>query len=167
VDDPAARTSIVATCHDDQGHRSVEGTYAIVRKRYWWDGVYRDVYKYCKACLECLYYNGTRRPGPMQLLPTPRVGERWYGDAVHLEKGVSLFIVREALSRWPEARVFNHSSKDITSKQIAKFLYEDVFCRWGMMAEIVLDNAKQNLGEVSELLEGLGVYRVKISAYHL
>jgi hypothetical protein len=35
-----------------------------------------------------------------------------------------------------------------------------------MMAEIVLDNAKQNLGEVSELLEGLRVYRVKISAYH-
>jgi hypothetical protein len=102
----------------------------------------------------------------MQLPPTPRVGERWYGDAVHLEKGVSLFIVREALSRWPEARVFNHGSKDITSKQIAKFLYEDVFCRWGMMAEIVLDNAKQNLGKVSELLEGLGVHRVKISAYH-
>jgi hypothetical protein len=36
-----------------------------------------------------------------------------------------------------------------------------------MMAEIVLDNAKQNLGKVSELLEGLRVYRVKISAYHL
>jgi hypothetical protein len=36
-----------------------------------------------------------------------------------------------------------------------------------MIAEIVLDNTKQNLGEVSELLEGLGVYRVKISAYHL
>jgi hypothetical protein len=35
VDDPAARTSIVATYYDDQGHRSVEGTYAIVRKRYW------------------------------------------------------------------------------------------------------------------------------------
>jgi hypothetical protein len=34
VDDPAARTSIVTTCHNDQGHRSVEGTYAIVRKRY-------------------------------------------------------------------------------------------------------------------------------------
>jgi hypothetical protein len=36
-----------------------------------------------------------------------------------------------------------------------------------MMAEIVLNNAKQNLSKVSELLEGLGVYRVKISAYHL
>jgi hypothetical protein len=36
-----------------------------------------------------------------------------------------------------------------------------------MIAEIVLNNAKQNLGKVSELLEGLGVYRVKISAYYL
>ena len=30
----------------------------------------------------------------------------------------------------------------------------------------MLDNAKQNLGAVSEVLEGLGVHRVKISAYH-
>jgi hypothetical protein len=166
LDDPDARSAVVASCHDDQGHRSVEGTYAIVRRRYWWDGVYGDVYKYCRSCPQCSYYNGSRRPGPMQLPPPPRVGERWYGDAVHLEKGVSLFIVREALSRWPEARVFHHGSKDISSKQIAKFLYEDVFCRWGMMAQIVLDNAKQNLGEVSMLLKGLGVHRVKISAYH-
>ena len=36
-----------------------------------------------------------------------------------------------------------------------------------MMAEIVLNNAKQNLGKVSELLEGLRVYRVKILAYYL
>jgi hypothetical protein len=35
-----------------------------------------------------------------------------------------------------------------------------------MMAEIVLNNAKQNLSKVSELLEGLRVHRVKISAYH-
>jgi hypothetical protein len=35
-----------------------------------------------------------------------------------------------------------------------------------MIAEIVLNNAKQNLGKVSELLEGLRVYRVKISAYY-
>ena len=74
--------------------------------------------------------------------------------------------MREALSRWLEARVFQHRSKDISSKQIAKFLYEDVFCRWGMIAQIVLDNAKQNLREVSTLLKGLGVHRVKISAYH-
>lgn len=30
----------------------------------------------------------------------------------------------------------------------------------------MLDNAKQNLGEVSQVLEGLGVHRVKISSYH-
>lgn len=65
----------------------------------------------------------------MQLPPPLRVGERWYRDAVHLEKGVSLFIVREALSRWPEAKLFHHGSKDISSKKIAKFLYEEVFCR--------------------------------------
>jgi hypothetical protein len=36
-----------------------------------------------------------------------------------------------------------------------------------MIAEIVFNNTKQNLSEVSELLEGLRVYRVKISVYYL
>lgn len=94
------------------------------------------------------------------------VGERWYMDAVHLTKNLSLVVAREALSRWPEARIFRTASKDISAGQISRFLYEDVFCRWGAPDDIVMDNATQNLGEVSQLICSYGVKRVNISPYH-
>ena len=40
------------------GHLSVKGVYGKLCRRYWWKGMYSDVYKFCKGCLTCAAYRG-------------------------------------------------------------------------------------------------------------
>ena len=37
------------------GHFAVKGLYGTLTKRYWWRGMFGDVYKFCKGCLTCGY----------------------------------------------------------------------------------------------------------------
>ncbi|KZV80954.1 hypothetical protein EXIGLDRAFT_562950, partial [Exidia glandulosa HHB12029] len=46
---------------------------------------------------------------------------------------------RCALSSYPEWRVL----ADETGANIGKFIFEDILCRWGYLAEIVTDNGRQ------------------------
>ena len=40
------------------GHFAVKGTYEKLNRRYWWNGMYADVYTFCKGCLLCSAYGG-------------------------------------------------------------------------------------------------------------
>ena len=35
------------------GHFAVKGLYEKLSRRYWWDGMYSEVYCFCKGCLMC------------------------------------------------------------------------------------------------------------------
>ena len=35
------------------GHFEVKAMYGKLSRRYWWKGMYSDVYKFCKGCLTC------------------------------------------------------------------------------------------------------------------
>jgi hypothetical protein len=52
------------------------------------------------------------------------------------------------------------------SKNVAKFLYEDVIARHGCPRRIVEDGGSENKGFVEELLNTFRVRRIEISAYH-
>ena len=43
------------------GHFSSRRVYSMLAKRYWWDGMYKDVHTYCRSCLSCATYQGTGR----------------------------------------------------------------------------------------------------------
>lgn len=166
LDDPQARQDALIAMHEDNGHRGPDGTFDLLRRRYWWEGMYSMCALHCKSCPECSFRNGHRRPGELTITQNHVVGERWYADALHIDGTGCLFIAREALSRWPEARVYSGTAKSLSAQQIARFLWEDIFCRWGTPFEIVLDGAQQHKGEVARLLSTYGVKRVRISPYH-
>ena len=122
IDDPEARERIIKACHLELGHRGAEGTYDLIRRRWWWDGVYSQVALRVRQCPACNLRNGYQVPGPMTVPKSLTVGQRWYVDGLHVTGNLSLMVAREGLSRWPEARVFKMAAKNITSHQIAKFI---------------------------------------------
>ena len=38
------------------GHFAVKGLYEKLSRQYWWDGMYAEVYCFCKGCLTCAAY---------------------------------------------------------------------------------------------------------------
>ena len=73
-----------------------------------------------------------------------------------------IVFARDDLSGWVEGRALTAAN----SKNVAKFLYEDVISRHGCPMKIVVDGGSENKGFVEELLDCFRVRRIEISAYH-
>ena len=43
------------------GHFAARSMYNILARQYWWEGMYGDVHRYCRACLTCASHSGTGR----------------------------------------------------------------------------------------------------------
>ena len=54
----------------------------------------------------------------------------------------------EYVSRWPEAR----ATRIATSKEVARFVFEQVLCRFGVPLELVIDNGPEFRGDFVKYL---------------
>src|SRR6266516_4537977 len=74
------------------------------------------------------------------------------------------FIVfaRDDLSGWVEGRAIDA----VNSRNVARFLYEDVICRHGCPLRIVMDGGSENLSLTRDLLEHYRIQQTIISPYH-
>ena len=73
-----------------------------------------------------------------------------------------LAIAREYISGWVEAQALRN--KDV--KSMAKFLYKDVVCRWGVFGQLSVDGGGENADITTALTELYNIRRVVASAYH-
>ena len=55
--------------------------------------------------------------------------------------------------------------KDI--KSMAKFLYKDVICRWGVFKQLSMDSSRENVNITAVLVELYNIKRVIASVYYL
>lgn len=69
---------------------------------------------------------------------------------------------RDDLSRACEARALRKND----SHSLAKFFWEQIYCRYGAIAEVVSDNGPETKGAFAELLRRVGVPQVRISPYN-
>ena len=69
----AKREAVMTEAHAGRlsGHFSPKAVYAALAKRYWWEGMYKDVHTHCRGCLTCATYQGTGRRTRPTLMPIP------------------------------------------------------------------------------------------------
>ena len=53
VDSEKDQKTILTEMHDNSNHCRCEKTYWWVADCYWWEGLYKDVWKHVKTCKEC------------------------------------------------------------------------------------------------------------------
>jgi hypothetical protein len=153
----------VRAIHQEHGHRGVENTMRMLRLRYHWEGMYHQVKEAVKTCVTCQKADRARTREPLYAQSNHRLfGAKWHIDATTVDKGLWMVQCREALSGWPEAKLFT----SLTSKKVAAFLFNDIFARFGLPQEIVEDNGSENRGMSDELKVRMGVKGIKISAYN-
>jgi len=73
-----------------------------------------------------------------------------------------IVFARDDLSGWVEGRALTA----VNSKNVSKFIYEEVICRHGCPKRIVMDRGTENLHLTRALLKKHRVRQVIVSAYH-
>ncbi|MCO5613237.1 hypothetical protein L7F22_067513 [Adiantum nelumboides] len=94
--------------------------------------------------------------------------EKWGIDAIGplpmAQSGKQYIIVGvDYMTRWAEAAATTH----ITAKEVAKFVFENICCRFGTPLEIIFERSPGFRGDlVGELMEQLGISRRHSSPYY-
>lgn len=151
----AVRYRPIVYAHDHLGHK---GVFATIKNlvRFWWPYLNEDVRWYIKTSHQCqlrqteYFYIPPTVPDVPSLFRKahidtflmPRVGNYCY--ALH---------VRWAMTSWPEGRATTADSASV----IADFIFQEILCRWGTLAELATG------GSSAYLTERYGIRHIRIS----
>lgn len=162
----AQRREVIRGLHDEIGHRGRLATYNQVQRRYQWKGIWGDVVEYVKSCEQCQKRARIRYEEPLHPTFSRTVWERIGVDVVYMPETPEgykyIVFARDDLSGWSEGRAL----KENNSRNVARFLYEDVICRHGCPIKVVVDGGSENKLVAKSLLEDYRVKRILVSAYH-
>ena len=126
------------------GHFGVLKTYAEMKRRYWWPGMYSDTKRYIGGCIPCQQYRppNAKVPGEMANKMAPdRVFERVAIDYIQktaqTKSGNQYALVMvDQTSRY----VIAAASKTARADDTIRLVQDHLFSEWGIPAEIVCDN---------------------------
>ena len=151
------------------GHFAAKSLYDKLARRYWWRGMYVDVYKHCRGCLTCASYRGGGRRTKPPLMPIKvggpfeRVGVDILEMPLTMDGNRYVVVFLDYLTKWVEA----FAMPDQTSETIARLLVDNVICRHGVPRELLSDRGANLL---SELMKGVcsltGMKKVNTTAAH-
>ena len=135
---------ILVENHEDScgGHFAVKVTlHKILQEGYVWPSIQRDVHHWCRSCEACQKMGKRILSHEVRnVIMTYDVFQRWGLDAIGplpmTGRGKCYILTAvDYLSRWAEAKAVKHT----TSKDIGKFVYEDICCKFGAPLELLLD----------------------------
>jgi len=163
------RSSIVKQYHDDNGHMGIDKTFDAIRQKYYWPGLYKELYRYVRECVICQTRSLQKQRPPLQEMDPPPypfaiVGLDMSGPyPTSLSGNRYIISFVDHYSGWPEAFAVPDKSAD----NVAHLLIEEIFPRFGCPLQIVSDNGTENNNRiVRETLEKLKVHHVFTSPYH-
>ncbi len=167
VEDVPRRGELMALAHTECGHRGRDATYRHLYDRFYWPNMYDAVSYFVRSCIECQKLIKHIPIVPYNISWQSPLLRHFNLDCIHMPPGVGGFkyIVQalEPTILWPEAKAL----KTLTAAAVAKFIYQDLICRFGCIPSISMDAGSEFKREVKELLSSL--YRCEIvvsTPYH-
>ncbi|KIN98923.1 hypothetical protein M404DRAFT_30891 [Pisolithus tinctorius Marx 270] len=132
-------TWILRQAHDELGHKGIYSTCMQLLTHFWWPMLEQDVCWYVKSCHKCQICHLDRvHIPPVVAIPEPLFFKA-YMDKFLMPKSNGFRYVTQAccsLTSYPEWAMLCTE----TGKTIGKFIFEQILCHWGAVAEIVTDN---------------------------
>ena len=160
------RMYMMKASHDNLGHRGFYATKELIAKRFWWPEMEKDISWYCKTCHACQERQKLLVQIPPIITHTPSIFQVLHADTMHMtpKSNGCGYILHGCcgMTSWMEGR----PSKDEKARTIAKWLFEDIVCRWGCLREIVTDNGSAYRAATAWLEEKYGIKGIKISPYN-
>ena len=167
------KAALLKLHHDDKmgGHTGAQRMISLMRYKYYWIGMMRDIKEYVTTCLSCNASkpaNRSIRPPLIIRQPAPAPFHTVIIDTIGpfprtKNQNVHLVVVTDQYSRyciaWP--------TPDISGKSIARKFYEKVVCIHGAPKRILSDNGSCFISAMfQELCNMFHIKNVYSTAYH-
>lgn len=160
------RAAALRGVHEQMGHRGLYATRRILLDRYWWPEVYDDVETWVRGCRECQIFSDRKITIPVTPSSPSQLFRKFYVDIMHMPRSMGfeyIVLARGEATTYVEGRTLRNP----TMKAVARFLMEEIICRWGAIEEITTDNGPEFSSAVEELARRYSIMHIKISPYNL
>jgi hypothetical protein len=165
ITDLARRQKLISEAHNEAGHRGRDATFKHLTDRYYWPNLFDDVAFFVVSCVICQLRSASRTKVPYSSTWNSTILRRFDLDTVHMpdEYGGKRFLLQatEPGIGWPEAR----ASRKNDSASWAKFLFEEIICRFGCIPLFIIDGGSEFKGLVEILFKQYGVVAIVASPY--
>ena len=136
-----------------------------LRPRVYWPNLWNDIRHHVRSCHQCQIRSVRKAEVPIMVSTPATIFTKVYVDIMFMPtvKGFKYIVAaKDNLSGASEGRAL----KKATAKSMSKFLWEEVFCRYGAVGQITTDNGAEVQGAVTDLMDRWNIPHIKISAYN-
>jgi len=163
--DHRKRLEILTQAHENLGHKGEQAVFDLVRLRFFWPHLRTDVHHHVASCHDC-QTRTLKRLEVSPMISTPAaLFEKVYIDVMYMPpSGGYHFIVaaRDDLSGVTEVRALRSNN----SQALSKFFWEQIYCRYGSIGQVVTDNGPEVKGAFEILLRRMKIPQVHITPYN-
>lgn len=166
---PASLRDRVFRLLHSSAHPGAKVTDRIIRKRYVWPNMHKDISRFCKNCLECQRSKVSRHVG---LIPSQIVAPESRFLHVHMDIVGPLPVdsgfrycltIIDRFSRWPEAIPM----QNIEASTVIRAFMDNWVSRFGSPETITTDQGSQFESSLFQgLLKLIGCQRIRSTPYH-
>ena len=154
-------------CHDEVGHQGRDKTLDLLRERFFWPSLYRDVVEHISNCRNCLKRKGSTPKEELCPISASKPLELVHIDYLTLEpsKGniENVLVITDHFTRYAQA----YSSKTQTAQATAKILWENFICHYGFPEKIISDQGRNFESElIKDLCRIAKVDKIRTTPYH-
>jgi len=149
--------------HQFSGHNAALKTYIRISSSYYWPQLWSDILNHTKTCLRCQRRKkSTDKPPPLQPPPNPeRPNVQIHADlfgptlaAGHQHKYI--LCVTDAFTKY----MLVMAVKNKEAKTVAKAIFNEWFCKFGIPAQIHTDGGKEFVNKLSSKLFNLLTFNI-------
>jgi hypothetical protein len=174
--DEELRRNIVKRYHEgiSTGHPGQYATLEIIRREYWWPGMYSFVKQYVKGCATCQQMKINTHPttpplhpipGSKNALPFTHLTMDLITDLPEVDGDDSILVVVDRVAT--KGAIFTSCRKTIDATGVATLLLDNVYRRFGLPEEIIFDRDPRFAANVfREMGRLLGIKLSMSTAYH-
>ena len=160
---------ILKTAHDDTGHLGHRKVLQMIKRRFVWPLLAKDVLEYCQSCVSCQKCSkASVRKAPMMerpilMEPFEQMAVDIVGPMSKAKGGFTHILTAVCMaSRWPEAVPLKSTSAVAVAEGLVS-----IFGRTSIPLEILSDIGAQFTGNLlKELCKLLGIKQLRTTAYH-
>jgi len=170
VPEPKDRLELVVQMHSDLGHSGEERTLTEICRRYFWHDRTKSVRAVVKGCPQCQLIRGTGsiRSGDEELKSIPvydlfyRVALDTAGPLPETKSGNRYVLVAiDHYSKWCEAKAV----ADHGAKTAARFLEDEVICRYGVPRFVLTDNGGEWVAEFDTMCSDYNIHHQRTAPH--
>ena len=156
---------VLRHCHNDVGHKGFYAMRTMVLEHFWWPHIHEDLKWFIQTCHICQERQlWLIRIPPVVAQPAP-LFIKVYVDVLHLPPSNGYRYIIQAhcsLTHYPEY----HALWKQISQAVGNWIFDDLLCWWGALAEIMTDNSAPIISACDYLSKKYQIHHIQILGYN-